>query len=396
MRRPTDVAVVALLCMGLALTAFAFQEQNIVSLVEQLGDEDPYVRLNAIIALSKIGEPVVSELIEALKNEDYVIRSSAACVLGEIGGPAKDAVAELIEALRDQKGVVHRNAMLSLSKIGEPAMPMLIEALNHEDQLVSNSAAYALKQIGTSEAIKAVEGSKWYHTRNSDGLYTPPAKWKRFAYHPPFGERYEGKVKLGFSILPGDLKGQVFSSNDVYWYIPIFPDTTKAGPWSTIIQIYNGRDYVIQLHFVDHRYRSKIWWIHDKLVYMEVWWGRMMGSQFIFDVDRELFIYKGMVQSDIGAVQQWGGQIRFHIEQLKHEDVSIRRDAAHTLGDIVADAFHRFYQGTVWIEDAVPALSEALKDEDEGVRVNAVKALKKIGTSEALEAVESFETVERK
>lgn len=355
------------------------------ALIKRLGDEDLYVRYNATIALSRIGEPAVPALIEALRSEDSAIRSSAAYVLGDIGEPTKDAVVELIEALRDQEGVVRRNAMLSLSKIGKPAVPMLMETLKHEDQLVSSSAAYVLKQINTPEATKAVEGS--------NSLYTPPTKWDRFAYYGPFDEEFADKVRLWFSVLPSDLKGQVFSLNNVYWYIPIFPDTTKMGPWSTIIQVYNGRDYVIQLFFVDHRYQPKITWIHEKLLYIEVWWGRMMGSEFILDVERELFIYKEMVQSDQIAVDQWNQQIKFYLNRLKHEDISLRRDAACALGNIVTEAIHLFHHSAA--EDAVSALIEALKDEDEGVRVSAAEALKMIGTSEALEAVASFETEDK-
>ena len=47
--------------------------------------------------------------------------------------------------------------------------------------------------------------------------------------------------------------------------------------------------------------------------------------------------------------------------------------------------------GTPGVEDAVPALIQALQDEDEWVRFSAIDALWMIGTPEAIEAAEKVE-----
>ena len=73
------------------------------------------------------------------------------------------------------------------------------------------------------------------------------------------------------------------------------------------------------------------------------------------------------------------------IQQLGSGEASIRRNAAIALGQIGEPA-----------KNAVPALVKALHDEDEDVRFEAVSALKKIGTPEAMKAVEGDENPERK
>lgn len=51
--------------------------------------------------------------------------------------------------------------LLRVGRIGDSAaVPALIETLKEKDWHVYHSAAEALKQIGTPEAMKAVEGKK--------------------------------------------------------------------------------------------------------------------------------------------------------------------------------------------------------------------------------------------
>ena len=68
------------------------------------------------------------------------------------------------------------------------------------------------------------------------------------------------------------------------------------------------------------------------------------------------------------------------IKALRHEDVAVRMMAVHTLGLIDEPA-----------KDAVSALIGALVDKHREVRVRAVEVLERIGTPEALKAVEEFE-----
>ena len=71
----------------------------------------------------------------------------------------KQKVEELIQAFQDDDWEVRRNAAYALGEIGpeaKGAVPALIQALQNQDEVgVRVSVAYALEQIGTSEAIKA-------------------------------------------------------------------------------------------------------------------------------------------------------------------------------------------------------------------------------------------------
>ena len=71
----------------------------------------------------------------------------------------KQKVEELIQAFQDDDWEVRRNAAYALGEIGpeaKGAVPALRQALQNQDEVgVRVSVAYALEQIGTSEAIKA-------------------------------------------------------------------------------------------------------------------------------------------------------------------------------------------------------------------------------------------------
>jgi len=70
------------------------------------------------------------------------------------------------------------------------------------------------------------------------------------------------------------------------------------------------------------------------------------------------------------------------IQALKDQDVGVRRSVADALGQIGSGA-----------KDAVPGLIQALlQDEDKSVRVAVVWTLGQLGTPEALKAVEEYQS----
>ena len=105
----------------------------------------------------------VEELIQAFQDDDWEVRRNAAYALGEIGPEAKGAVPALRQALQNQDEVgVRVSVAYALEQIGtseaiKAAVPALIQAFQDDDWEVRNSAAYALRQIRTPEALKAVE-----------------------------------------------------------------------------------------------------------------------------------------------------------------------------------------------------------------------------------------------
>ena len=100
----------------------------------------------------------VPALIQTLQNQDISVRGNAANVLGQIGEEAVDAVPALTLALQDLDPEVHQYVAWALGMIGKgakDAVPVLIQAL--KDPEVRDSAAKALKKIGTPKALEAVK-----------------------------------------------------------------------------------------------------------------------------------------------------------------------------------------------------------------------------------------------
>lgn len=89
-----------------AATALArIGPEAISALVQALRDVDPQVRIQAALALARMGpdaSPAVPALMEALSDRDEAVRRSAARALGQVGPPARAAIPALIAALRQR------------------------------------------------------------------------------------------------------------------------------------------------------------------------------------------------------------------------------------------------------------------------------------------------------
>ena len=167
-----------------------------------LNDEFEHIRIHALDALGSIEPPAVSAipaLIEALRHEDTgvelvshsqnrFLRRDVIELLREMGPAAAEAIPALTEVFRCGKWYLRNDAALSILKI-DPSMrnivreelierravwplaelaeqgdvslvPVLIQLLNDPDPPHSSThyrAAKALKEIGTPEALAAVE-----------------------------------------------------------------------------------------------------------------------------------------------------------------------------------------------------------------------------------------------
>jgi hypothetical protein len=81
----------------------------------------------------------------------------------------------------------------------------------------------------------------------------------------------------------------------------------KPGPWSTEIRVFNERDDIIKIELGDHAatYGTSIKWVNEKLLYIQLWWGRILGTYFIFDVEKEKIVIKEMVYDGGIVFEQW-------------------------------------------------------------------------------------------
>src|SRR5581483_5944449 len=155
----------------------------VLPLVSLLRDSDRAVRAAAIGALTAIGEPavmvlgaclsdpelsvqeaassiltvigdkrVIEPLVKALQSPDWIVRMHAAKALGRIA--AAEAAEPLLPLLQDKVKAVREEAAQALASIGSAAVPLLLQALKHEEWLVR---LHAVESLGKLKSPAAVE-----------------------------------------------------------------------------------------------------------------------------------------------------------------------------------------------------------------------------------------------
>ena len=126
----------------------------VATLESALADDSAAVRIQAALALGRIGPPaaaVAPRLIGLLKEADETIRCQAAQALGEVGGETEATVAALVELLKDASAPVKATAARALGALGKaaaPAVPSLVPLLQDREESVRTAAAEAIAQVG--------------------------------------------------------------------------------------------------------------------------------------------------------------------------------------------------------------------------------------------------------
>lgn len=166
------------------------------ALVQTLGDLNPIIADAAMETLIKIGPPAKAALLEgiadnkdnisffwraiyalghtggdgqtvevilqALDYDDAWVRACAAMALAVIKEPTDVIVPALVGQLNNKSLGVCSHCVVSLGQIGPPAkdaVPALIKVLNDSDRQLRRSTAWALMEIGTPEAVAAVQAA---------------------------------------------------------------------------------------------------------------------------------------------------------------------------------------------------------------------------------------------
>jgi hypothetical protein len=108
--------------------------------------------------------------------------------------------------------------------------------------------------------------------------------------------------------------------NGAYWFATN-PDSAPERPSEKSVRfhvdtpdvrvrVFNERDQQIDIVLKDHDPSSLITasWVTEKLLFIRVWWGRVLGTDMVFDVERESFVYREMVNDGDIPFRQWQGQ----------------------------------------------------------------------------------------
>ncbi len=147
----------------------------------QLADADPVAVLPAMHTLADLEEDAVPFLVEALG--DPKSRYWAEVVLAEIGEEAAAAVVPLAKVATDGEIEERVQAILALARIGEPATvaaPQIMAALESPDASLHYVAAYALGQLRIASADEALEKA----AASDDPFLATLASWARARIHP--------------------------------------------------------------------------------------------------------------------------------------------------------------------------------------------------------------------
>ena len=165
-----------------ALKALSTSREDLAKTVRrQLADADPAAVLPALHTLADLEEDAVPFLLEALQDPNS--RFWAEVVIAEIGAEAAAAV-EPLAAIVTEGAVEDRvQAILALAEIGEPALPaapQLVAALESPDQSLQYVAAYALGKLRAAAGDAALEKA----VKSDDQFLATIATWARARIHP--------------------------------------------------------------------------------------------------------------------------------------------------------------------------------------------------------------------
>jgi HEAT repeat protein len=103
----------------------------------------------------KIGKPAVKPLIEQLNDKDPEIRLGAVSALGKVGDP--EAISPVAKLFHDKESKVRDAAVEALGNIRSPrAYDILLETMMQGDEFMADDAAAALAQFKNREALNAL------------------------------------------------------------------------------------------------------------------------------------------------------------------------------------------------------------------------------------------------
>ena len=119
--------------------------------------------------------------------------------------------------------------------------------------------------------------------------------------YTPFDAAYSKRIifkSVSGSENPPASARKEYSPDRSMWMAALEPDTSKPGPWNS--SFYFGSDAdegVWKLTFVDRR-DADVKCLNDKLVFGQIWWGRVYLTEFILDLQQHKFIYREMAHYD--------------------------------------------------------------------------------------------------
>ena len=298
----------------------------------------------------------ISSVIEKLNHSDENVRKDAAYTLGKLGPNAKIAIPLLIETLKDEKVDVREAAVYALGCIGQEAktiVPALIDLLKDENFGVRKTAVSALGNIGVA-AIPAILNALKDEIGSSSllGEEKPIEKAARKIFKRIGSDAVPALVKAlkDDTVRLAAIDALGFVGQEAKSALPALIEVLKC---ENADVLHATADALRKIALE----RGTVNLIIDILI-------KALKNKNYDNIRREAaFALSHFFPENRTAVPAL-------TEALKDENVNVRRNAAHSL----VYMFHRE-------ETVIPVLVEALKDEDVDVCITAMEDLGRIGSS---------------
>jgi hypothetical protein len=97
--------------------------------------------------------------------------------------------------------------------------------------------------------------------------------------------------------LPVPTGEKKFSPQRARWLIVKEPNLMKPGPRPTTVSVSgtNSDSALLELSLIDHANGgTQTEWLNEKLLFVRVWWGRIVSTDLILDVEKMTFPYREM------------------------------------------------------------------------------------------------------
>lgn len=359
------------------------QPKVVEALTSQLDDPDAMVRAHAAVSLGRLGvkdEHAVDKLIEVATDPDGRVRRVALRALTRIGPPPEQFLPLLGKKLRDADPSVRVHALNALANIGKPAVPLLIEALQRDKDAFW--ACLVLAEIGPDAQAAVPELLRLVDHEN------PEVRREALLALAEIGEGSPETISKIAGLLEDPTPGVALGA--AYVLGKIGPEAQSAS--DKLKQHVDAEDPIMQT--------VALWALARVNPNEKEWFRRAVPLLVERLTDNRQNVREAAVQALMDLNPPPGSlipQLKKVLDQANAETVSRALDALATLGKpavprLIAAMEHdevrmraAMILGRIGpeAEEAIPALTEALKDPRSEVRREAVFALGAIGPAAA-------------
>jgi hypothetical protein len=127
---------------------------------------------------------------------------------------------------------------------------------------------------------------------------TPPVCEDRLVRYVPLGEHARARITVEpvtATAPPSIIDGARHASpQGTRWLVAGEPDYARPGPWNTVLAVHGNPSgaELLRATFRDHAsYGVRATWLNEKLLFVQVWWGRIASSDLVIDVERGALLY---------------------------------------------------------------------------------------------------------